>query len=96
MTEEHRPLPPPPNEEFAPPAGDFEPRKPGRPPRQRHGEHFDIVSIFLFLLTMSLSIALQTALRWRMTEKRALQAEAEKAQAELAFLKAPDQSSFPV
>lgn len=87
MMEEHRP--PPPDEDFPPPQGDFGPREPGSGPgRQPRGEHFDIVSIFLFFLTMSLSIALQTAWRWRMTEKRALQAEAEKAQAELAFLKA--------
>ncbi|WP_276482035.1 sensor histidine kinase [Paraflavitalea pollutisoli] len=65
---------------------------PGRGPRRRP---FDVVSIFLFLLALSLGIALQSTWRWRMTEKRALQAEADraqavadKAQAELSFLKA--------
>ncbi|MDF2189589.1 histidine kinase [Paraflavitalea sp. CAU 1676] len=59
-----------------------------QPPRGPRRGPFDFVSIFLFLLAISLSIALQTTWRWRLTEKRALQAEAEKAQAELAFLKA--------
>lgn len=86
MMEEHRP--PPMNKDLRPPPPpDFESRRP-LPRREQRGQHFDIVSIFLFLLTMSLSIALQTTWRWRTTEKRALQAEAEKAQAELAFLKA--------
>lgn len=61
-------------------------RGPG--PRGPRRTPFDFVSIFLFILAISLSIALQTTWRWRQTEKRALQAEAEKAQAELAFLKA--------
>lgn len=85
MMEEHRP--PPMEEEFPPPPVGFEPRPP-LPGEEPPGQHFDIVSIFLVFLTVSLSIALQTTWRWRTTEKRALQAEAEKAQAELAFLKA--------
>jgi hypothetical protein len=86
MMEERRP---PPHEDGfyrpPPPGPQMRERQPGRPPG---GQQFDFVSIFLFLLTMSLSIALQTTWRWRTTEKRALQAETEKAQAELAFLKA--------
>lgn len=65
------------------------------PPRGPRRRPFDVVSIFLFLLALSLGIALQSTWRWRMTEKRALQAEADraqavadKAQAELSFLKA--------
>jgi hypothetical protein len=88
---EHRP-PPQMEETMPPPPDDFEPGErgpgPGGDRRQDRGLHFDIVSIFLFLLTLSLSIAIQTTWRWRTTEKRALQAEADKAQAELAFLKA--------
>lgn len=83
--EEHRP-PPREHRLFRPPP-DGGSQRPG-PGREPHRPQFDFVSIFLFLLTMSLSIALQTTWRWRTTEKRALQAEAEKAQAELAFLKA--------
>lgn len=90
---EHRP-PPPMDETIPSPSDGFEPgpaeQRPGpggdRP--QGGARHFDIVSIFLFLLTLSLSIAIQITWRWRTTEKRALQAEADKAQAELAFLKA--------
>lgn len=85
MMEERRLLPR--NEEMPPPPPEFEVRPP-MPRREPRQQHFDIVSIFLFFLTLSLSIALQNTWRWRSTEKRALQAEAEKAQAELAFLKA--------
>lgn len=84
MMEERRPFP---QFEEMPRQPDFEARPP-MPRREPRGQHFDIVSIFLFFLTLSLSIAFQTTWRWRSTEKRALQAEAEKAQAELAFLKA--------
>lgn len=85
MMEEHRP--PPKEDPFfrPPPDAGFQRSGPRREPR---GHPFDFVSIFLLLLTLSLSIALHTTWRWRTTEKRALQAEAEKAQAELAFLKA--------
>jgi len=58
-------------------------RPPGRPPVK-----VDMVSDFLFLLTISLSIAIETTRRWRQTEKRALYAETSKTQAELSFLKA--------
>ncbi|MEZ2440650.1 sensor histidine kinase [Chitinophaga sp. RCC_12] len=58
-------------------------RPPGRPHRP-----IDIVSDFLFLLTIALSIAIETTRRWRQTEKRALYAETRKTQAELSFLKA--------
>lgn len=75
-----------------PPSLDDNRAMPPRGPRRRP---FDFVSIFLFLLALSLGIALQSTWRWRLTEKRALQAEADraqavadKAQAELSFLKA--------
>ncbi|MFY0254248.1 sensor histidine kinase [Chitinophaga sp. 30R24] len=48
----------------------------------------DIISDFLFLLTIALSTAIETTHRWRLTEKRALYAETRKSQAELSFLKA--------
>ncbi|WP_161596791.1 sensor histidine kinase [Chitinophaga vietnamensis] len=52
------------------------------------GFPLDPVSIFLFLLTIALSVAIETTHRWRQTEKRALYAETKKTQAELSFLKA--------
>lgn len=55
--------------------------------RPRHWQA-DIVSIILFITVWSLSTALCIISQWRKTEKRAMQAEAEKATAELSFLKA--------
>jgi len=87
---------PPPDEPFAPPPGD---RPPGeRPPRAeqdgppgrmpRGGARVDVVSIFLFIMMLALSMAVQITRRWRLTEQRAARAEADKANAELSFLKA--------
>jgi two-component system, LytTR family, sensor kinase len=54
----------------------------GRSPR------FDITSIILFVTIWSLGMVLQIVKQWRNTEQRAAKAEAEKATAELSFLKA--------
>ncbi|SEW53645.1 sensor histidine kinase [Chitinophaga arvensicola] len=71
-----------------PPPGEI-PRGPeGMEPPHRPPMRIDIVSDFLFLLTIALSIAIETTHRWRQTEKRALYAETRKTQAELSFLKA--------
>ena len=51
-------------------------------------EGIDIVSIYLFLSIVAFSMAMQVMKRWRLTEKRAVLAEADKANAELSFLKA--------
>lgn len=51
-------------------------------------QHIDIVSIVLFFMIWSLSTAIQIIRQWRITERRAAQAEAGKANAELSFLKA--------
>ena len=48
----------------------------------------DIVSIILFLTVWSLSTAICIVKQWRLTEKRAIEAETEKKNAELSFLKA--------
>jgi hypothetical protein len=65
------------------------PPEPEWPMRQSpRRSRFDIVSIVLFLMIWSLSTALQIIRQWRLTEQRAVQAEAEKATAELSFLKA--------
>ena len=58
----------------------------GGPPNQL--VPVDIVSLFLVVMIVSLNLAVETAKQWRTTQKRALQAEADKANAELSFLKA--------
>lgn len=50
--------------------------------------HIDIASIIVFIAVWSLSTALYIIRLWRISEERAVRAEAEKAQAELSFLKA--------
>lgn len=47
----------------------------------------DINSIILFVTVWSMSTVISIIRQWRVTEKRALQAETDKANAELAFLK---------
>ncbi len=49
---------------------------------------FDVISFFIFLMIVALSTAMKIMEQWRMTEKRAIQAESDKASAELSFLKA--------
>ncbi len=58
-------------------------------PQQRHMlPHFDIISIFLFFIMLAVGILLDTVKSKRLTEQRAVEAEADKAKAELSFLKA--------
>jgi LytS/YehU family sensor histidine kinase len=56
-------------------------------PLGRDPQQIDIVSIVLFVTIWSLSTAICIARQWRITEKRAMSAEADKANAELSFLK---------
>jgi two-component system LytT family sensor kinase len=56
---------------------------PDRPPGRT-----DIISMILFVTVWSLSTALCIIKQWRFTEQRAAKAEADKANAELSFLKA--------
>jgi len=58
--------------------------------RQNFDRHrpFDVISFFIFLMIIALSTAMKIMEQWRMTEKRAMQAESDKASAELSFLKA--------
>ena len=60
------------------------------PPSGRNQSIFktDILSIVLYVMVMALGLALCMIREWRITEQRALKAEAERAQAELSFLKA--------
>ena len=72
-----------------PPDGMMPRNPPGGPPGPQHASpHIDIVSIFLFVMVLALSLAVQNTLRWRTTAQRAAKAETDKAQAELSFLKA--------
>jgi two-component system, LytTR family, sensor kinase len=66
-----------------PPPGDG-PRGPGG-----HGplKMVDITSVILFITVWSLSTAICIIRQWRVTEQRALQAETDKVNAELSFLK---------
>ncbi|MFL9484247.1 sensor histidine kinase [Chitinophagaceae bacterium LWZ2-11] len=65
---------------------DMHDRMPG-PPHKRF-PRFDIVSSSLFIIVWALSMAYEISKRWRVTEQRAARAEADKANAELSFLKA--------
>ncbi|RYE44681.1 MAG: hypothetical protein EOP48_22460, partial [Sphingobacteriales bacterium] len=73
-----------PNRDF-PPSADHQ-----RPERFRENsfQHFDIISIFIFIMIIGLGSAMQSMRQSQLFEKRALVAEAEKASAELSFLKA--------
>ena len=59
-----------------------------RPLRLRPRPRIDIVSIILFMMVWVVSTALQILNQWRNTERRAAQAETDRANAELAFLRA--------
>ena len=54
----------------------------------RRPMRLDIISFFLFIITICFSVAIDITRRWRLTEQRAALAEADKANAELSFLKA--------
>jgi two-component system, LytTR family, sensor kinase len=54
----------------------------------RRSPKVDIVSIFLFITILAMSLAIHIRQRLRLAQQRALQAEADKANAELSFLKA--------
>jgi hypothetical protein len=83
MMMEPRPTPPPAHSRKLPPD------KPPRPPDEsRQAPHVDVVSIFIYIVIIAISMALYARQRLRLTEQRALQAEADKANAELSFLKA--------
>lgn len=73
-----RDIPPPPRD------GQF---RDGPPPNSRR-RRTDIVSLFLFVAVVALALAIEVNKRWRLTEQRAAQAEAGRANAELSFLKA--------
>lgn len=61
---------------------------PQRPGPDKRGRGLDIISVVLFLSVWSFSTALPIIRQWRQSERRALQAEADRVNAELSFLKA--------
>jgi two-component system LytT family sensor kinase len=61
---------------------------PGPPMGGRPGRHMDINSLLIFVLVMAFGMAMKSVAQWQITEKRAILAEADKAIAELSFLKA--------
>jgi two-component system LytT family sensor kinase len=65
---------------------------PGNMPPGFHGGpmnwRIDSTSLFIFLMIMAISTAIKTVQQWQLTEQRAARAEADKASAELSFLKA--------
>jgi len=63
---------------------------PGPPPGgpAHNSRRIDINSLLIFILIMAFSMALRSIRQWQITEKRAIIAEADKAVAELSFLKA--------
>lgn len=69
--------------QFRPP---FKPTDLKRFPRP--GMHFDLMSMFIFITLTGLGTALRSTKEWQLTEKRVIQAEAERANANLSFLKA--------
>jgi hypothetical protein len=64
------------------------PLPPSGKPRHDNRKVVDITGFFIFLIVLALSTATRTAQQWQQSLRRAAQAEAEKSQLELAFLKA--------
>lgn len=51
-------------------------------------ENIDVISLFIFMMIIGLSISTSTVQRWQTAESKVVKAEAEKVHAELSFLKA--------
>ena len=92
LLQNHRPQPhptPPPSDMFMTDRGVYD--EPGNGPPHGPGPRsmrIDIVSIFLYIMTIALGMALQVTRQWRTSLQQVARAEADKAQAELSFLKA--------
>jgi two-component system LytT family sensor kinase len=76
--------PPPQDIKFGSPAG----HKMKCAAAGKRGPRIDIISVMLFIMIIILSVAMDLTRRWRETTERAAIAEADKANAELSFLKA--------
>lgn len=93
LMENNRPEPPP--RENRPDIGiAFPPNQPdmSNPIPDRRPEHgllyFDIVSVFLFMMIVAVTMAIQINRELHLSEKKAIKAETDRAEAELSFLKA--------
>ncbi len=74
-----------------PPPGSVDRTQPAFAPGNKTGpgpRHLDIISIALFILVITLSVVLVLEKRWRIAVQETARAEADKANAELSFLKA--------
>lgn len=69
-------------------SGEFRPGGPQGPDGKQFSHRIDFNSQLIFVLIMAFSLALKSVEQWQITEKRAILAEADKAIAELSFLKA--------
>ena len=74
---------PPPDEKF----GKMKPPFPLKPAMAR-SPRVDIIGTFLMIMLIMLVVATESVRKWRLTEQRVIQAEADKVNAELSFLKA--------
>lgn len=59
-----------------------------KPTAELNPPNIDMVSLFIFMMIIGISIATSTVKRWETTEQKVVKAESEKATAELSFLKA--------
>jgi len=88
----NRQIPPPGMQNYpAPPHNNFDILQPRTIPLNENlyrPQHLDIISITLFILVLVLSIALILEKQWRRAIQETARAEADKANAELSFLKA--------
>ncbi len=80
--------------EFRPPPGDFGERRPPRESREFSRRHIDMVSIFLLVMILAFSAALQFRQLTREAEQKTFEAIADKTRAELYFLKSQIQPHF--
>jgi len=70
------------------PGNDFNPGPPNGGDGSPFSHRIDVTSLLIFVLIMAFSMALKSVKQWQISEKRAILAEADKAIAELSFLKA--------
>ncbi|WP_161597107.1 sensor histidine kinase [Dyadobacter flavalbus] len=71
-----------------PPPVNFHPEFPPPPSPERTAPAVDFVSLVLFFIVWIVSMAIKISEQWRLSEKKVIMSEADKAQAELSFFKA--------
>lgn len=72
--------------QIPPPVKGFQDHRPPPGPDKRY--RFDLSSLILLMMVMGIGSAMRSIEEWQLTEKRAILAEADRANAELSFLKA--------